>query len=440
MKIYSVSEINTEARQAMLLTFEYPINVKGEISDYRQSRGHQYFKLRDMNGNYTVSCVMWKGSYGNIDISQYLDREVIVTAKVDFYAGFGQFQLNIIELSEFGDGFLKNEIEKIKKRLSDEGVFSNKRNLPKFPKKIAVLTAKDSHALKDVCSKLNEKYCMAEILIYPSTVQGPQAPKSLIKQLKKINQDSLADIILIVRGGGSLQDLMAFNHELLVREISQSIIPTITGIGHKPDITLADYASDSAQETPTAAAVHAVPDSQMLKQDIIHYENSITKLINNMILKTENKIKGNYLIIKMTNPFKTIESLSKDFIQRKKIFKKIIQDKVVNSQDDLKYEITRQSHILKKITSRLKEYIETVEKTYKNVNKLLKVKIHFNNNMLISKIQQVKQMNPELLLKKGYAIVRNTNNDIIKSIKGIPNKSELRIQVSDGIIKVKRKE
>lgn len=281
---------------------------------------------------------------------------------------------------------------------------------------------------------------MAEILIYPSTVQGLQAPKNLIKQLKKINQDSLADVILIVRGGGSLQDLMAFNNELLVREISQSIIPTITGIGHKPDITLADYASDSAQETPTAAAVHAVPDSQMLKQDIIHYENSITKLINNMILKTENKIKGNYLIIKMTNPFKTIESLSKDFIQRKKIFKKIIQDKVVNSQDDLKYEITRQSHILKKITSRLKEYIETVEKTYKNVNKLLKVKIHFNNNMLISKIQQVKQMNPELLLKKGYAIVRNTNNDIIKSIKGIPNKSELRIQVSDGIIKVKRKE
>ncbi len=142
MKIYSVSEINTEARQAMLLAFEYPINVKGEISDYRQSRGHQYFKLRDMNGNYTVSCVIWKGSYGNIDISRYLDMEVIVTAKVDFYAGFGQFQLNIIELSEFGDGFLKNEIEKIKKKLSDEGVFSKKRSLPKYPKKNSSLNSK----------------------------------------------------------------------------------------------------------------------------------------------------------------------------------------------------------------------------------------------------------------------------------------------------------
>lgn len=440
MKIYSVSEINTEARQAMLLTFEYPINVKGEISDYRQSRGHQYFKLRDMNGNYTVSCVMWKGSYGNIDISQYLDREVIVTAKVDFYAGFGQFQLNIIELSEFGDGFLKNEIEKIKKKLSDEGVFSKKRSLPKYPKKIAVLTAKDSHALKDVCSKLNEKYCMAEILIYPSTVQGPQAPKSLIKQLKKINQDSLADVILIVRGGGSLQDLMAFNDESLVREISQSNIPTITGIGHKPDITLADYASDSAQETPTAAAVHAVPDSQMLKQDIIHYENSIIKLMNNIILKIENKIKGNYLIIKMANPFKTIESLSKDFIQRKKILKKTIQDKILNNQDYLKDERTRQSHILKKTAYTLTEYIKTVDKTCKDIKKLVKIRIHLNDDILFSKKQQVKQMNPALLLKKGYAIVRNSNKDIIKSIKGIPNKSELSIQVSDGIIKVNRKE
>ena len=440
MKIYSVSEINTEARQAMLLTFEYPINVKGEISDYRQSRGHQYFKLRDMNGNYTVSCVMWKGSYGNIDISQYLDMEVIVTAKVDFYAGFGQFQLNIIELSEFGDGFLKNEIEKIKKKLSDEGVFSKKRSLPKYPKKIAVLTAKDSHALKDVCSKLDEKYCMAEILIYPSTVQGPQAPKSLIKQLKKINQDSLVDVILIVRGGGSLQDLMAFNDESLVREISQSNIPTITGIGHKPDITLADYASDSAQETPTAAAVHAVPDSQMLKQDIIHYEKSIIKLMNNIILKIENKIKGNYLIIKMTNPFKTIESLSNDFIQRKKIFKKTIQDKILNNQDYLKDERTRQSHILKKTAYVLTEYIKTVDKTYKDIKKLVKIRIHLNDDILFSKKQQVKQMNPALLLKKGYAIVRNSNKDIIKSIKGIPNKSELSIQVSDGIIKVNRKE
>ena len=255
MKIYSVSELNTEAREAMLLAFQYPITVKGEISDYRASRGHQYFKLRDNNSSSTVSCVMWKGSLNRLDLSEYLHKEVIVSAKVDFYAGFAQFQLNIIELSEFGDGFIKKEIEKLKKKLSFEGVFDNKKELPRYPSAIGILTAQDSHALKDVCSKLNEKYPLSKIYVYPSIVQGELAPKNLIKQLKRMNKDAIVDIILIVRGGGSLQDLMAFNNEDLVREISASLIPTITGIGHKPDITLAGYASDSAQETPTAAAI-----------------------------------------------------------------------------------------------------------------------------------------------------------------------------------------
>ena len=112
MKIYSVSELNTEAREAMLLAFQYPITVKGEISDYRSSRGHQYFKLRDSKSSSTVSCVMWKGSLNSLDLSEYLHKEVIVSARVDFYAGFAQFQLNIIELSEFGDGFIKKRNRK----------------------------------------------------------------------------------------------------------------------------------------------------------------------------------------------------------------------------------------------------------------------------------------------------------------------------------------
>ena len=119
MKIYSVSELNTEAREAMLLAFQYPITVKGEISDYRSSRGHHYFKLRDSKSSNTVSCVMWKGSLNSLDLSEYLHKEVIVSARVDFYAGFAQFQLNIIELSEFGDGFIKKEIEKINLRIKE---------------------------------------------------------------------------------------------------------------------------------------------------------------------------------------------------------------------------------------------------------------------------------------------------------------------------------
>ena len=440
MKIYSVSELNTEAREAMLLAFQYPITVKGEISDYRSSRGHQYFKLRDSKSSSTVSCVMWKGSLNSLDLSEYLHKEVIVSARVDFYAGFAQFQLNIIELSEFGDGFIKKEIEKIKKKLSYEGIFDKKKDLPKYPDAIGILTAQDSHALKDVCSKLNEKYPLSKLYIYPSIVQGELAPRNLIKQLKKINKDAIVQVILIVRGGGSLQDLMAFNDEDLAREISASSIPTITGIGHKPDITLADYASDCAQETPTAAAIKSVPDFQTLKQDIHYIEASLIKRINNLIISLQNKLKGFLTIVKMSKPIKVIIDFSKEFIQQRKLLHKVIDNKIKMNHKSVQDCKDRQIRLMKEILMSVDDYNIDINKLYKNIKKTLDSNIIANKEFLNLKVQQIKQINPNLILNKGYAIVRDKNNKIVKSINDAKPQCELEIQVSDGLIKVKRKE
>jgi exodeoxyribonuclease VII large subunit len=440
MKIYSVSELNTEAREAMLLAFQYPITVKGEISDYRSSRGHQYFKLRDSDSNSTVSCVMWKGSLNRLDLSEYLHKEVIVSAKVDFYAGFGQFQLNIIELSEFGDGFIKKEIEKVKKKLSNEGVFDNKKDLPRYPCAIGILTAQDSHALKDVCSKLNEKYPLSKLYIYPSIVQGELAPRNLIKQLKRINKDALVDVILIVRGGGSLQDLMAFNDEYLVREISASSIPTITGIGHKPDITLADYASDSAQETPTAAAIKSVPDLQTLKQDIRYIEISLIKASNNLITSLQDKLKAFLTIVKISRPIKIISDISKEFIHKRKLLNKALDNKIKINNKFVKDYKDRQMRFVKEISINIDDYSIVIRKIFKNIEKTLNSKIIARKEIINLKLQQIKQINPNLMLSQGYAIVRDKNNKIIKSINDVTLKCELEIQVSDGSIKVKRKE
>jgi exodeoxyribonuclease VII large subunit len=440
MKIYSVSELNTEAREAMLLAFQYPITVKGEISDYRSSRGHQYFKLRDNKSSSTVSCVMWKNSLNTLDISEYLHKEVIVSAKVDFYAGFGQFQLNIIELSEFGDGFIKKEIEKLKKKLSDEGIFDNKKDLPRYPGAIGILTAQDSHALKDVCSKLKEKFPLSKIYIYPSIVQGELAPNNLVKQLKRINKDAIVDVVLIVRGGGSLQDLMAFNDENLVREISASSIPTITGIGHKPDITLADYASDSAQETPTAAAIKSVPDFQTLKQDIHYIEIALGKVCSNLIASLQNKLKGFLIIIKISRPIKVISNISKEFIQKRKLLNKAIDNKIKINNKSLQNYKDRQIRLRYEISLKIDNYSIDMMKVYKDIKNTLNSNIVTQKEILNLKIQQVKQINPNLLLNKGYAIVRDKNNKIVKSINDITLQCELEIQVYDGLIKVKRKE
>ncbi len=439
MKIYSVSELNTEAREAILLAFQYPITVKGEISDYRSSRGHQYFKLRDSNLNSTVSCVMWKGSLNSLDLSEYLHKEVIVSAKVDFYAGFAQFQLNIIELSEFGDGFIKKEIEKLKKKLSDEGIFDNKKDLPRYPGAIGILTAQDSHALKDVCSKLNEKYPLSKLYIYPSIVQGELAPRNLIKQLKRINKDAFVDVVLIVRGGGSLQDLMAFNDENLVREISASSIPTITGIGHKPDVTLADYASDSAQETPTAAAIKSVPDILTLKQDIDYIEIALMKLSNNLITSLQNKLKGFLAIIKISRPIKIISDISKEFNHKRKLLSKALENKFKisnKSVEDYKY---RQMRLVKELSINIDDYSIVINKVFRNIKKTLNSKIITRKEIINLKLQQIKQINPNLLLSQGYAIVRDKNNKIVKSINDVTLHCELQIQLSDGSIHVERK-
>jgi len=440
MKIYSVYELNTQARDAILFAFQYPITVKGEISDYRISRGHQYFKLRDNNSNHSVSCVVWKGSSSSLNLSEYLHMEVIVTAKVDFYAGFGQFQLNIIELSEFSDGFIKKEIERLKKKLSDEGIFDDKKNLPVYPQSIGVLTAHDSHALKDVCSKLNEKYPLSNLYIYPSTVQGELAPRNLIRQLKRINEDNIVDVVLIVRGGGSLQDLMAFNNEDLVRAISASEIPIVTGIGHKPDVTLADYAADSAQETPTAAAIKSVPDCEVLKQDINYIEITLTTLSNNIISSLQNKLKSYLTILKIGRPIKVISNIANEFIQKRILLNKAINNKIRIYIEVIQNNKDRQKRFNKKVIADLYEHGINIGNTQKLIKRVLKSNLIAQTEILNLKMQQIKQINPDLLLRKGYAIVRNNNNKIVKSVDDIASQSDLEIQVYDGLIKVKIKE
>ena len=439
MKIYSVSELNAEAREAMLLAFEYPVTVKGEVSDFRTSKGHQYFKLRDSATFHTVSCVVWKNSLTTIDISKYLHMEVVLSAKVDFYAGFGQFQLNILEISEFGDGYIKKQIELLKMKLSNEGIFDHQKELPRFPKIIGVLTAPDSHALKDVCSKLNERYPLSHLYIYPSSVQGVDAPRTLIRQLKRINKDNHADVILIVRGGGSLQDLMAFNDEALVREIAKSKIPTITGIGHKPDVTLADYASDSNQETPTAAAIKAAPDSQTLKQDLIYLESSINKEMRDAVNLIDNKLKNINIIIKSKNPINMIKSLCNSFSENQFSLNKSINSKIKVYEKTLKDEVVKKRRLITILLCK----INNLERNNKNIKQIITKSVGLYLNKLVEilklRIQQVKQMSPNKILKKGYAIIRDDNEKILKDIESVSTNKQLLIQMVDGYIKVTRK-
>ena len=439
MKIYTVSELNLEAREAMLLAFEYPISVKGEITDFRSSKGHQYFKLRDPSGKYTVECVIWKNELRNIKVEEYIDMQVIANAKVDFYSGFGKFQLNVTDITEFGDGFLKKEIERLKSKLSKEGVFDLKKDIPAFPKNIGVLTAKDSHALKDVCSKLKEKYALARVYIYPSTVQGSTAPKSLARMLDKINKDNVVDVVLIVRGGGSLQDLMAFNDEGLVREISRSKIPTITGIGHKPDITLADYASDSAQETPTAAAIKAVPDCNVLRQDIYQLDIAINRAQKQRVNFLVDKISNTFSIFKANAPNKKVETFQREFKVNLHVMKNLIIETIKNFQSSLDNNNLNKKRVYQIIKSKNLTYSKNIGFDLKTIERSISNKLIQFNELIRLKTKQIHQSNPKIILKKGYAIIRDNKYKIVKNSILAKNKDHLKIEMVDGYVDVYRK-
>ena len=438
MKIYTVSELNQEAREAMLLAFEYPISVKGEITDLRASRGHQYFKLRDQNGKYTVECVIWKNEHRNIKVADYTDMEVIANAKVDFYSGFGKFQLNVSDISEFGDGFLKKEIERLKSKLSKEGIFDLKKDIPTFPEKIGILTAEDSHALKDVCSKLQEKYPLAKVYIYPSTVQGVSAPMNLAKMINKINKDNIVDVLLIVRGGGSLQDLMAFNDENLVREISESRIPTITGIGHKPDITLADYAADSAQETPTAAAVKAVPDCNVLRQDISQLDIAINKAQKQRQIYLSDKISSIFSILKMNAPDKKVKSYHREFKVSLSLIKNLTTKTIKNIQLSLDSKILHSKQVHQMIRNKNFTYSKNISNDLKIIERNISDKVNQLRELVKLKAKQIHQSNPKIILKKGYAIIRDKKYRIIKNSILAKNNEHLKIEMADGYVDVYR--
>ena len=279
MKIFTVEELNTSLKDYIVQQFVYPITIKGLVSNVRMPQsGHQYFKLTDDNGfnKHSIDCVIWRGKLAKL-VKDYDMKEVLITGNVTMYKATANCQIQVSDISEYGEGALKKAIDEIRIKLQKEGLFENKKDFPLYPENIGIVTSADSHALQDVISKLKSRYPLADIILYPSLVQGEDAAKNIITQLRRCNEEKLVDIIMLIRGGGSLEDLMTFNDEGLAREISKSTIPLVTGIGHQPDVTIADYVADAAMETPTAAAVFVTPDQHELIQRLIAYDDQIKK-------------------------------------------------------------------------------------------------------------------------------------------------------------------
>jgi len=282
-EILSVGDLNRAIAASLEDRFD-TVWVSGEISNFKAyDSGHWYFSLKDKEGQ--IRCVMFRGRNGQVGFMPQSGDLVEVSANLGMYVPRGDIQLTIQTLRRAGMGGLYEAFLKLKAKLAKEGLFDEerKRDIPTHPRAIGIITSPQAAALKDVLSTLARRAPHIPTVIYPTLVQGPDAPTGIISALKAANKENAVDVILLVRGGGSIEDLWAFNDEQLAYAIADSSIPVVSGVGHETDFTIADFVADLRAPTPTGAAELAAPRKDQLLQELDAIKQALLQRINQRV-------------------------------------------------------------------------------------------------------------------------------------------------------------
>ncbi|MBN1301722.1 MAG: exodeoxyribonuclease VII large subunit [Melioribacteraceae bacterium] len=281
-KILSVSQISSLIKKIVEETFSQVV-VIGEISNFKAHySGHWYFTLKDENAQ--ISCTMWKGMNSYVFFTPQDGIKVVVTGRITVYPPRGNYQIEVRSMKPAGEGELQAAFEKLKRKLDSEGLFDtdHKKSIPKFPEKIGVATASDGAAFKDMISVAQRRFPLLEIILRPCKVQGEGASEDLAKAVEELNKLDI-DLIIIGRGGGSLEDLWAFNEEIVARAIYNSRVPVISGIGHEIDFTISDFVADLRAPTPTAAMELATPNIDEIQSFIYEIDRIMNSRMDEII-------------------------------------------------------------------------------------------------------------------------------------------------------------
>ena len=289
-EILTVGQLNEAISSLINTTFD-TLWVRGEISNFKSyPSGHWYFKLKDAQSQ--INGVMFKGRNFSVDFDPKDGDQVEVAAQLGFYTARGDMQLTVAQMRKAGAGALFEAFMKLKAKLEKEGLFdpTRKKDLPLHPRSIGIVTSTQAAALKDVLSTLARRASHIPVIIYPSLVQGPEAAPGMIKALEQAQADAKVDVILLVRGGGSIEDLWAFNDEQLAYAIAKSSIPIISGVGHETDFTIADFVADLRAPTPTAAAEMATPDRLELLRNLQGYAQFMQRMMTTKLEREAQRI------------------------------------------------------------------------------------------------------------------------------------------------------
>lgn len=388
---WSVSDLTAYIRELFEIDYRLQdVEVSGEISNFTQARsGHLYFTLKDAGAQ--LKCVMWRTAAERLRFSPGDGDAVVASGRLSVYEAGGTYQLYADGLQPAGRGDLAIAFERLKQRLADEGLFDpeHKKPIPQSPKKLGIVTSADAAALRDILNVLNRRYPFVSVLIAPTLVQGAEAPAQIVRALQWLDGRSDIDTIIVARGGGSVEDLWAFNDEQVVRAIFAATHPLITGVGHETDFTIADFVADQRAPTPSAAAEIAVPDIEEIKPLLHGLQMALTVDFQGRIRQKQWQVQS---------LLRTLASLSP-------------QSRLDNNRQRVDM-----------LTGRLERAVSRRMDRAQSQLKIMQAGLT--------------AVSPQATLDRGYAIVRDRNGNLIRSVANVQSAAPLDIQVSDGQFQV----
>ena len=440
-EIISVGELNRSAKYLLENTFNN-ISVVGEISNMsRPSSGHIYFTLKDEDG--AIGCAMWRSQASKLNFNPENGDKCILKGQVSIYPATGRYQLMVKSIEQAGSGNLMQQFEDLKKKLDSEGLFSfdNKLPLPESPKHIGIVTSASTAAFQDILSTIQRRAPSAQVSISPAVVQGDNAPRTIIKALDRImefnekNSNNKIDVVILARGGGSIEDLWCFNNEELAREIAAFPIPSISGVGHEIDFTICDFVADMRAPTPTASGELVTEFTYQVKDKLKELNNDLVKTIK-LSFKTK-KYQLSSLKINIKSPLIILREQS----QKLDSYELRLKQKI-----ELNY--SKNSQALKIIISRLmerspKSLFQELRSRIINIKKILdkdiQNKVFINQNKLKEFNKNLAILNPLSILDRGYSIIQNKDGHAIKSYTDVSTGEELSARLSNGFIDIEVK-
>ena len=408
------------------------VYLTGEISNFRLRPTHQYFSLKDENA--IISATMFQSAFKKIQFRPEEGMKVLVIGKVSVFEKTGQYQINIEHMEPDGVGALYLAYEQLKKKLEAEGLFSlPKKPIPQFPKKIAILTSESGAVIQDIQTTVARRFPIVQLVLYPTVVQGVHAVNSILKNLDLVEQEDY-DVVIIGRGGGSIEDLWAFNEEPVVRRVAELSIPVISSVGHETDTTLIDFVSDMRAATPTAAAEIATPVLMEIHQQLRNLQTRLEQALSRQLQIKRERMQA----LANASIFQNPERIYQVYQQRVDQLEMRLQQMMQQSVQHKRQQLVKNQHRLElgSPSRRVQTEKQALQYLAKRLEQAQGQLMKDKKQQFQRVIQQLDLLSPLKIMNRGYGILQQEET-IIKSVDQLEVYQELTIQLLDGTVRSK---